>query len=310
MIDVLDGLRAVTLDQLEAFVAVARHEHVTRAAGDLGVTQPSVSHHLRSLEGALGLSLFERVGRGVRLTDDGRALAGPAAAVLAARRSFLDVALSRTGLVVGRLVIAASNTVGIYRLPDWLSGFVERFPGVAVNVRLVNTHEAIRMVHDVAVDCALVEGPEPRQGLDELGVEVDELVVVAAPAHPLAGRDRVRLADLSGHRYLAREPGSGTEELAAQLLGSSYRRGPVLELGQVDAVRAAVVAGLGYAVISLAAVADDLAARRLCLLPTGRQRLTRTLAALRRPSSHSPALDAFWSHLRAIATVRVDDEPA
>ncbi len=299
-IEVLNDL-TVTLDQLEAFVTVAQHEHVTRAAADLGLAQSSVSHQLRCLEAALGLALFERVGRGVRLTDDGRALVGPAAAVLAARRSFLDATHARTGLMVGRLAIAASNTVGIYRLPDWLAGFVARFPGIAVNVRLVNTHEAITMVRDAAVDCALVEGPESRQGLDELEVEVDELVTVAAPDHPLARRGRVRLAELSRHRYLAREPGSGTEALAAQLLGSSYRRGPVLELGQVDAVRAAAVAGLGYAVISLAAVADDLATGRLCLLQTGRPRLTRALAALRRPGSHSPTLEAFWSHLATLA---------
>ncbi|MGH8981017.1 MAG: LysR family transcriptional regulator [Acidimicrobiales bacterium] len=287
----------VSFDQLRAFTTVAEHQHVTRAADQLGLSQPSVSHQLKALERALGIALFERVGRGVRLTGDGRALVPAAAAALASLRSLEEAAAARSGLIAGDLVLAASNTVGIYRLPAWAAGFLECYPRVGLRVRIMNTHEAIALLRDAAVDCALVEGPETREGLDELAVETDELVVVAAAGHPLAAMSRVRSEDLLTHRYLARELGSGTEALAAELLGPAYRRGAVLELGQVDAVRAAALAGLGYAVLPLAAIAGDLDAERLCRLPTRRPALRRTLAALRRPTSHSPAVDAFWTHL-------------
>jgi DNA-binding transcriptional LysR family regulator len=292
--------RGVSFEQLRTFAAVAEHEHVTRAADALGRSQPSVSHQLTALERALGLTLFERVGRGVRLSEDGRALVPAAAAALAALRSLEEAAAARSGLMAGDLAIAASNTIGIYRLPSWTAGFVEQHPLVGLRVKLVNTHEAIALLRDAAVDCALVEGPETRHGLEELAVETDELVVVAAGGHPLAALRQVGTADLVAHRYLARELGSGTEALAGELLGPAYRRGPVLELGQVDAVRAATLAGLGYAVLPLAAIAGDLDEGRLRRLATGRPALWRTLAALRRPSSHSPALDAFWTHLASL----------
>jgi DNA-binding transcriptional LysR family regulator len=292
----------VTVEQLRAFSVVAEHQHVTRAAESLGLTQPAVSHQLKALERVLGLTLFERVGRGVRLTADGRALLPSAAGALSSLRSLQDAAAARAGLMAGDLAVAASNTIGIYRVPAWSAGFLERHPSVGLQVRTVNTHEAIALLRDAAVDCALVEGPGTRAGLEELAVETDELVVVAAADHPLAALTTVRAEDLAAHRYLARERGSGTEALAAEMLGGAYRTGPVLELGQVDAVRAATAAGLGFAVLPLAAIAGDLAAGILHRLATQRPTLARTLTALRRTSSHSPALDAFWAYLSALAS--------
>ena len=292
---------AVTIEQLRTFAVVAEHQHVTRAARALGLTQPAVSHQLKALERSLGLAVFERVGRGIRLTADGRALLPAVSSALAALRSVEEEAAARAGLLQGELTVAASNTIGIYRVPAWSAGFLERHPGVGLRVRTVNTREAIALLREAVVDCALVEGPDTHDGFDALGVETDELVVVAAAGHPLARHDVVHPADLAAHRYLARERGSGTEALAAELLGPSYRAGPVLELGQVGAVRAAALAGLGFAVLPLAAISDDLATGHLCQLAIGRPALRRTLTALRRPSSRSPALDAFWAHLTTLA---------
>jgi DNA-binding transcriptional LysR family regulator len=302
-IDMIDKMHGSTVEQLRAFAAVAAHEHVTQAARYLGLSQPTVSHQLKALQGALGLALLERVGRGVRLSEDGRALLPAVTAALAALRSVEEAAAARCGLAAGSLALAASNTTGIYRLPAWMAGFVERYPGVDVRVQLVNTVEAIHLLRAGEVDCAFIEAPGPTEGLEELAVESDELVVVAAPSHPLVARRHVGAAELRRHRYLAREPGSGTEALAAELLRDAYRRGPVLELGQVDAVRSAAVAGLGYAVLPLAAVAGDLEAGRLRRLPTGRPGLTRTLRALRRPAGSSPALQSFWAHLFTVSTI-------
>lgn len=281
-------------------MTVAEHEHVTRAAAALGLTQPAVSHQLKALQRALGVRLFERVGRGVHLTADGRALLPAASSALAALRALEEAAAERAGLLAGDLAVAASNTIGIYKMPAWSAGFLEQHPGVGLKVRTVNTHEAIGLLRAAAVDCALVEGPGTREGLEELAVERDELVVVAASSHPLAGLAVVGGEDLAAHRYLARERGSGTEALAAELLGAAYRSGAVLELGQVDAVRVAALAGLGWAVLPLAAIDGDLASGRLRRLAMGRPAIERGLTALRRPACHAPALDAFWAHLAAV----------
>jgi DNA-binding transcriptional LysR family regulator len=290
-----------TSDQLQTFAAVAAHEHVTAAAMELGLSQPAVSHQLKALQRALGLGLLERVGRRVRLSEDGKALLPVVTAALAALRTVEEVAAARRGLIAGGLAVAASNTIGIYRMPAWLTTYLERYPGIDVRVRLVNTLVAIGLLRAGEVDCALVEAPEPTPGLEEMAVEDDELVVVVSAHHPLARAERARASDLARHRYLARERGSGTEALAAELLGAAYRSGQVLELGQVDAVRSAVLAGLGYAVLPLAAIGESLAAGELCKVRTGRPSLKRTFRALRRPVSHSPALEAFWGHLRTVA---------
>ena len=292
---------AMTIDQLRAFTAVARHQHVTRAAEELGLSQPAVSHRLEALEQQLRLPLFERVGRGIRLSADGKALGPAVAAALAAFRAVEEAAAARCGLLAGDLKVAASNTIGVYRMPAWLAGFGDDYPGINVAVQLVNTQEAISLLRNAEVDCALIEGPGPTEGLEELPIEPDELLVVAASNHPLAHLRRVRAEDLARHRYLARETGSGTEALASELLGAAYRCGQVLELGQVDAVRSATVAGLGYAVLPIAAIGEDLEAGRLRQVMISRRSLKRTLSALRRPASHSPTLEAFWAHLVSLS---------
>jgi DNA-binding transcriptional LysR family regulator len=298
-----------TVAQLRSFAAVAAEEHVTEAAKLLGLSQPVVSHQLKALERALGVDLLERVGRGVRLSEDGRALLPAVSTVLAGLRALEEAAAARCGLISGSLVLAASNTIGIYRMPHWLAGYVEHFPGIDVRVRLVNTLEAIRLLRDGDVDCALVEAPSPTDGLDELAVEADELSVVVAASHPLARLSRIGVEDLARHRYLARESGSGTEALAAELLGPAYRCGAVLELGQLDAVRSAVIAGLGYAVLPLAAIGAHLEAGELRRLRTGRPALKRVFRALRRPASHSPAVEAFWGHMVGLAELGQTAEP-
>lgn len=302
-IDDMDG-SDLTYEQLRVFVAVATEEHVTEAARQVGLSQPAASHHLKALQRALGLALFERAGRGIRLSEDGRALLPMATAALRALRGVEEAAAARCGLVAGNLVLAASNTIGVYRVPTWLAGYLQRYPGMDVRVRLVNTIEALRLLREGAVDCALIEAPAPTDGLDELPVASDELVVVAAARHPLARLAKVGVDDLRRHRYLAREPGSGTEVLAMDLLGTAYRCGPVVELGHVDAVRTAALAGLGYAVLPLAAVGECLVSGQLARLNIGRPSLKRTFRACRRPTSHSPGLQAFWDHLVSISDIQ------
>lgn len=300
IIEDMDGSN-LTYEQLKTFVAVAADEHVTEAARRVGLSQPAASHHLKSLQSTLGLALFERAGRGIRLSEDGKALLPLATAALAALRGVEEAAAARCGLIAGSLVLAASNTIGVYRVPSWVAGYVERYPGVDVRVRLVNTLEALRLLRDGGVDCALIEAPAPTEGLDELAVAADELVVVAAARHPLTRLRPVGVEELKRYRYLAREPGSGTEALAADLLGPSYRCGPVLELGHVDAVRSAALAGLGYAVLPLAAVGDCLESGQLRRLQIGRPSLKRIFRACRRPTNHSPGLQAFWEHLSSVS---------
>jgi DNA-binding transcriptional LysR family regulator len=297
----------VTLEQLHTFVAVARHEHVTRAAETIHLSQGAVSQQLMLLERALGVQLFERTGRRLRLTDAGRRIQETAIAALASVNAVEETAAAYRRLDSGRIRIAASNTTGIYRLPEWIAGFADRHPHVEITMALVNTAEAISRLRSGAVDCAVVEGPFDDTGLRVLTLEQDELVITCAASHPLAELRRLSAGDLARYRYLCRESGSGTEELAARLLGDAYRLGPVLEFGQADVVHAAVRAGLGYAVLSRAIVNEDAAAGRLVILRLGeRTGLRREFRAVVRATSRLPSLEALWQHLADFTATTVD----
>lgn len=294
----------VSLEQLHTFVSVARREHVTRAAEAIHRSQAAVSEQLRALERTLGVQLFERVGRGIRLTATGRAIERAAALALRAAEDVEVVATEHRDLRTGSLAIAASNTTGVHRLPGWLATFAATHPWLDIRLRLVNTAVAVDLLRDGEADCAVVEGPFDEDGLEVLVLEEDELIAVVGAGHPLAGVRRLRVGVLAGHRYLAREPGSGTEALAARVLGVAEARSPRLELGQAEAIRAGVIGGLGYAVISRAVVAEDLVAGRVVELPLRPAR--REFRAARRPAALAPALAAFWRHL---AEVRVETRP-
>lgn len=297
----------VSVEQLHTFAAVARHRHVTRAAQAIHVSQGSVSQQVQRLEAVLGIALLERVGRGVRLTDAGRAVAVAAGAAIAAIRAVEETAASYRGLRAGRVAIAASNTVGIHRAPGWIAGFLDEHPDIDIHLGLANTAGAIANLVAGQVDLALVEGELPEDGLDALGLESDELVLVVAAGHPLARGPRVTTRELARHRYLSREDGSGTEALARGLVGPAYRAGQVLELGHLEAVRAGVSAGLGYAVLPRTVVAGEIEAGGIVVLPRPGRQVWREFRAVRRSGFSSPALDALWAHLQKIAH---DDEPS
>ncbi len=288
-----------SVEQLHTFAAVARHGHVTRAAEAIHVSQGSVSQQVQRLEAVLGIPLLERVGRGVRLTEAGRAVAGAAGAAVAAIRAVEETAASFRGLRAGSVAIAASNTVGIHRAPRWIAGFLDDHPGIGIRLRLANTAGAIADLTAGEVDLALVEGDVPEDGLEAIALEADELVLVVAATHPLAGAARGTPRELARHRYLSREDGSGTEALARSLLGDAYRSGPVLELGHLEAVRAGVAAGLGYAVLPRTVVSGEIDAGQIVVLARAGPQAWREFRAVRRAGFSSPALDAFWDHLRS-----------
>jgi DNA-binding transcriptional LysR family regulator len=152
-------------------------------------------------------------------------------------------------------------------------------------------------VEDGSVDCAVVGGDVLGNRFETIDLGQSELAVVVAAGHPLAGSSTASGA-LAKHRYLAREAGSATEILAPKLLGHAYRAGPVLELGRIEAVRAAVLAGLGYAVLPRGVIASDLSAGKLVVLPHHGKPVVQMYRGVRRRTLHSPAADALWGHLK------------
>ena len=299
---------AFTIEQVRSFVAVSDTGSVTAAARSLFLSQAAVTQQVRNFERALDLVLLERSSGRVHLTSAGRVVAEAARTALLALTAVEETAAGARALATGSLELGATPAAAAVYLPPLLARFTEEYPGLEVVVTTVNLRTAVDRVHDASLECAVVEGPNDRGELDELVLAEDELVVVAAAEHALAGAERVDTLTLSGHRYLAREPGAAIELFAAEMLGEAHAAARRMQLGQMDAVQAAARAGLGYAVLPRAVVERDLADGSLVELPVASMR--RSLTAIRRRPRGSPALEAFWAVLEQAAGAASAPRPA
>jgi len=286
-----------SLEQVRSFVAVAEHEHISKAAASLFLTQGAVTQQVRHFERAVGLQLLERDGRGVRLTDAGRTLAVACRAALRSVQVLEDSAESMKSLQAGSLHLGASPTCASYYLPARLAGFTKQHPGIKLSMTVEPSAEINRQVIAGALDCGVIEGtPDPE--LLAVVLDHDELILVAGRDHPLAALRRVNAAELARHRYLGRGPAWAAEQNVREMIGDAFDHSEALNLGHPEYVRAAALAGLGYAALPRLAVAADLASGTLKRLP-GRSS-SRAISAIRRRDQGGPALEEFWQLLAGV----------
>ena len=283
-----------TVEQVRSFLAVAEHEHVSRAAASLHLTQGAVTQQVHNFERAIGVRLLERDGRGVRLTDAGRGVAITCRAALRAFEVVEDSARALKMLEAGSLHLGASPTCATHYLPPRLADFTRQFPNVTLNVLVEPSREISNQVKAGALDCALIEG-EPLHDLVNVVLAHDALVLVVHRDHPLAALKRVSPAQLSKYRYLGRGREWSAESTVRTMIGDAYEQSEVLNLGHPEYVRAAALAGLGYAALPLLAVRQDIDAGLLMRLPI--PAIERPIRAIRRSVQGGPTLEEFWRHL-------------
>jgi DNA-binding transcriptional LysR family regulator len=244
-----------TLRELEVFCAIARYDNVNRAADAVALTQSAASQALARLEQSLGQRLFDRRGRRLVLNEAGRLL-------LPHARSLLDGAQELQGLLEGSalaLRMGASTTIANYLLPSLLAAFRAAYPEARVQLAVGNTSEVAAAVATMEVDFGLIEGPCHHPDLRVARWREDALVLIAPRGHPVTRRraDKAQLATL---HWLLREPGSGTREEAERwLLRHVGEVRTDMELGDSEAIKRAVAAGLGVSCLPRAVVADALA---------------------------------------------------
>ena len=256
----------MTLDQLRIFVGVAEREHMTRGAAALHVTQSAASAAIAALEAQHGVELFHRIGRGITLTDAGRAFLDEARAVLG-RAAGAELALSEFArLQRGTLHLVASQTIVNYWLPRHLAAFRRHYPGIVVKLAIANTEQALRSVTDGIAELGFAEGGIEDSAVSRWPVAHDRLVLVGAA--PAAQIDDEWLRNA---RWIMREPGSGTRsrfEEALQRRGLTPQALDIaLTLPSNESVRTAVEAGAGVAVLSALVVARALSTGVLHALP-------------------------------------------
>jgi DNA-binding transcriptional LysR family regulator len=291
---------SMNLNHLAIFHAVAQAGSMTLGAEHLRISQPAVSKQVHELEHALGVHLFDRVGRRVRLSRAGEVLADYARRLFALAREAEEAMGDVRAVGRGRLVVGASTTIGTYVLPAVAAEFWRRHPGVELLIEIANTEHVHRRLHALELDIGLTEGFVEDEDLEAEIFHRDELVVIAAADHPLAGSARVPLSALRKEPFVLREPGSGTravEERALARLKVPVRM--AMALGSTEAVKRAVAEGVGVAIVSRFAVGAECAAGRLAVLPVAGLRIERPLHLVRRKGRRdAPALAAFCQILR------------
>jgi DNA-binding transcriptional LysR family regulator len=257
----------MTLHQLRIFLAVARHLSYSRAAEELRLTQPAVSAQVRELERHLGGVFFERVGRAIRLTGAGVELLGYAERVCTLVDEVSLVMEEFEGLKRGRVALASVSTAGAYVLPPLLGAFRGRHPGIGISLEVGNRAICQQRLLQREVDL-VVMGRVPEQIPHEAQPFLpDELVIIAAPSHSLARAKDITAGRLAAEPFIFRESGSGTRLNAEEFLRQRGISAPVgLELGDTSAVKEAVAAGLGIALLSRHAIRMELALGRLAVL--------------------------------------------
>jgi DNA-binding transcriptional LysR family regulator len=257
----------MTLEQLRIFIAVAEKQHVTQAAGKLNLTQSATSAAVAALETRYGIKLFDRVGRGIVLTQTGRDFLNEAREVVARAKAAAQVLDDLAGLKRGSLIVAASQTVANYWLPQRIEAFRRAYPGIDLHVTIANTEQVARAVNQGDADLGFVEGEVEDPSLAIRKMEGDSLALVVGANHPWTGKTRITPKLLTETCWILRERGSGTRSMfeaalktfAVKLSDLDIR----LELPSNEAVRAAVESGDCATAISDLVVVLSLAAGTL-----------------------------------------------
>ena len=283
----------MTFEQLRIFVGVAERQHVTAAARALHLTQSAVSAAIAALEVRHAVKLFHRVGRGIELTEAGQIFLAEARAVLARVGAAEMVLAELGGLKRGTLRVVASQTIAAYWLPPVLAAFHELYPLLSVTLAIGNTEQAAARVHEGEVDLGIVEGEINDPALAQWAIGEDRLVLVRST--PFIGED-VDAAWLRQARWVVREQGSGTRSTSDRHLRAWGVDPATLNVALVlpsnEAVRTAVEAGAGVAVLSSLVVAGALKAERLYAAPIAFG--PRSFSALRHKERYrSKAADAL-----------------
>lgn len=290
----------MNFEQLRSFKAVAMEGGFSRAATALFLTQSTISMQVAALEKELGVRLFQRLGRRVVLTDAGEAMLGYTSRIL----SLLEVSRSSMtefrGLGRGELKVGASPTIGNYLIPEVLGEYRQRYPGVRVVLQIAPTPRIAAQTLGGNLHAGLVEAEVDDPDLNADSFFVDELVLIAPTRHPWTRRDAVSVSELATEPFIDREPGSGTRGIVRERLADKgVTITPVLEMGSPEAIKSAVRAGLGVAIVSRLTAELELQNGLLAVVPLEGISMTRRFLTLRhRNLIPSPSLGAFLEVLR------------
>lgn len=290
----MNFVRTLTLRQLQIFAVASRHLSFARAAEELHLTQPAISMQIRQLEDAVGLPLFERVGRRLALTEAGEMLSHHASRVLGEIKDAQEALSALVHADSGSITVGIVSTA-TYFAPKLLALYSRRYPKVDVHFSVGNRETLLRLLQDNAIDLAIMGRP-PR----ELDTAAEPLayhphVIVAPLDHPLVSARRFDLQELRDETFLLREPGSGTRIVAEQMFRNHlFMPARMVTLGSNETIKQAVMAGMGVSLLSLHTLLLELRTDEIGLLDVNGTPIERTWQIVHMRSKRlSPTCEVF-----------------
>ena len=256
----------LTLRQLRVYEAVANHLSFSRAAETLHLTQPAVSMQIKQLEEAVGLPLFEQLGKKIYLTEAGKELRHYCRNILDQLTEAENVLAEMKGVDQGKLTISVATTAS-YFATQLLAEFCKRYPKVSVSLNVTNREMLLHHLAHNEMDMVVMGKPPEELDLEATSFMENPLVIIAAIHHPLADEPNIPLDRLQEETFLVREHGSGTRIAMERFFteqGIKLTTGT--EMSTNEAIKQAVQADMGLGILSLHTVSLELEAKRLVVL--------------------------------------------
>ncbi|MEB3308605.1 MAG: LysR family transcriptional regulator [Snowella sp.] len=243
-------MKQATLHQLQIFEAIAQHGSFTKAAEELFLTQPTVSQQMKQLTKAIGMPLFEQIGKRLYLTDAGKAVLSISRDI-SQRFNDLEMTLADIkGLKQGTLKLAAITTAK-YFVPRILGTFRQRYPGIRIVLQIANRQQILDRLANNLDDLYFIGQPPEDLDINLRHFLDNPLVVIAPRNHPLANEKHIPLERLAEEPLIMREAGSGTRMAVENFFAENRLQMSVeMEIGSNEAIKQAVVGGLGLSILS------------------------------------------------------------
>lgn len=291
----------IDLMRLRVFVYAAESLSFSETARQMHLTQPTISHHIKTLEATLGVELFERSGHNLKLTEAGRLLRPFANKLIHQALELQELMASLQQDIVGHLRIACSTTAGKYILPQLAARFCRRFPGIKASILACRPLHVMPQLLEGEANLAVVSSYDLcGKGFECQEFFIDTITLIVPADHPWASRDYVDPADLLEEPIVMREPTSGTR----RVMLTEFAKHDIaindlnvfLELGNAEAIARTVEAGFGVSFISSLAADWALALGRVVSVPVSDFELKRTIYMIRRElDTPNRPQEAFWN---------------
>ncbi len=275
-----------TLHQLQIFLEVARHQSITRAAEGMYMTQPALSIQLRNFQNQFDIPLTERMGKKLHLTDFGKSIAEIAENILEEADALKYKTKEYNGLLTGKLSISSAST-GKYVIPYFLSEFIHQYPGIDLTLDVSNKTSVMKNLKNNEIDFAFVSVvPE--------NLDVEEEILVENRLYLVGNTPEI----IENKPLIFREEGSATRGAMEQYFGNPKKRKSI-ELTSNEAVKQAVVAGLGYSIIPMIGIKNELANNQLHIIPSkGLPIMTHWRLIWLRRKNFSPITTAYLNYIK------------